>query len=116
MILSAVWDSKRFVSKDGQPLHIIKLVGAIRNFRVYTNYVQIHVEDCTGLVRVTLWRKEKECTAQHQMIHKCNSHHYIHVIREVKDYYGVHKIIAFDIYQLVLAMKSHIIFGGSIFI
>jgi hypothetical protein len=34
MIHSAVWDSKRFVLKDGRPLHMVKLVGAVRNFRV----------------------------------------------------------------------------------
>ncbi len=31
------------------------------------------------------------------MLDKCNSNHYIRVIGEVKDYYGVHKIIAFDV-------------------
>jgi hypothetical protein len=55
------------------------------------------VEDGTGLVRVILWRKEEECMAQHQMIHKCNSNCYICVTGEVEDYYGVHKIIAFDV-------------------
>jgi hypothetical protein len=45
MICSAVWDSERFVLKDGQPLHMVKLVGAIRNFRVNIKYVQINVED-----------------------------------------------------------------------
>ena len=35
--------------------------------------------------------------AQHQMIHECNSNRYIRVIGEVEDYYGVHKIIAFDV-------------------
>jgi hypothetical protein len=55
------------------------------------------VEDGTGLVRVILWRKEKECTAQRQMIHKCNSNCYICVIGEVEDYFGVHEIIAFDV-------------------
>ncbi len=32
MIHSAVWDSKRFVLKVGRPLHMVKLVGAVRNF------------------------------------------------------------------------------------
>ncbi len=59
MIHSAIWDSERFVLKEGQPLHMVKLIGAIRNFRVYTKYVQIDVEDGTGLVHVILWRKEK---------------------------------------------------------
>ncbi len=50
MIHSAVWDSERFVLKDGQPLHMVKLVGAVRNFRVNSKHVQIDVEDGTGLV------------------------------------------------------------------
>ena len=32
MIHSAVWDSERFILKDGQPLHMVKFVGAMRNF------------------------------------------------------------------------------------
>ncbi len=97
MIQGAVWNSKRFVLKDGQPLHMVKLVGAIRNFRENIKHVQIDVEDGTGLVRVILWKKEKECTAQRQMIHKCNSNHYICVIGVVEDYHGVHEVIAFDV-------------------
>ncbi len=76
---------------------MIKFVGAVRNFSVNTKYVQIDVEDGTGLVQVILWRKEKECTAQHRLIHECISNRYIHVIGKVGDYYGVHKIIAFDV-------------------
>ncbi len=110
MIHSAVWECKKLVLKDDQPLHMIKFIGAVRNFHVNIQYVQINVEDGTGLVRVILWREKKECTAQHQLIHKCNSNHYICVIGEIGDYYGVHKIIAFEVDQLVLAMKSHIIF------
>ena len=97
MIHSAVWECKRLVLKDCQPLHMVKFVGAVRYFSVNTKYVQIDVEDGTGLVRVILWRKEKECTAQRQMIYECNSTCYIRVIGEVEDYYGVHKIIAFDV-------------------
>jgi hypothetical protein len=55
------------------------------------------VEDGTGLVRVILWRNKRECTAQHHLLDKCNSNCYIRVIEEVEDYYGVHKIIAFDV-------------------
>jgi aspartyl/asparaginyl-tRNA synthetase len=97
MIHSAVWDSERFILKDGQPLHMVKLVGAVRSFRVNIKHVQIDVEDGTELVQVILWRKEKECTAQCWWIHECNSNCYICVIGEVEDYYGVHEIIAFDV-------------------
>jgi replication factor A2 len=64
---------------------------------VNIKHVQIDVEDGTRLVQVILWRKEKECTAQCCLIDECNSNHYIPVKGEVKDYYGVHKIIAFDV-------------------
>ncbi len=97
MIHSAVWDSKRFVLKDGQLLQMVKLVVAVRKFHVNIKHVQINVEDGTGLVRVILWRKEKECTAQRCLIDECNSNCYIRVIREIEDYYGVHKIIAFNV-------------------
>jgi hypothetical protein len=110
MIHSAIWNLERFVLKDGQLLHMVKLVGGIMNFRVNIKHVQIDVEDGTGLVPVILWRKKRECMAQHCVIDKCNSNCYIRVIGEVKDYYGVHEIIAFMFDQLVLAMKLHINF------
>ncbi len=59
MIHSAVWDSERFILKDGRPLHMVKLIGAVRNFRVNIKHVQINVEDGTRLARVILWRKKK---------------------------------------------------------
>ncbi len=52
MIHSAVQDCKRFILKDGQPLHMVKLVGAVRNFCVHYKHVQINLEDGTGLLRV----------------------------------------------------------------
>ncbi len=76
---------------------MVKLVGAVRNFHVNIKHVQIDVEDGTGLVRVILWRKEKECTAQRWLIDECNSNCYICVIGEVEDYNGVHEIIAFNV-------------------
>ncbi len=94
---SSVWDSKRFVFKDGQPLHMVKLVGAVRNSCVNIKHVQINVEDGTGLVWVILWKEQNKCMAQRQMIHECNSKRYICVIGEVGDYYGVHEIIAFNV-------------------
>jgi hypothetical protein len=97
MIHSAVRDCELFVLKDGRPLHMVKLVGAVRNFCMYVKHVQINLEDGTGLVRVIFLRKQKECMAQHHLIDECNGNCYIPVIGEVADYYGVHEIIAFDI-------------------
>jgi hypothetical protein len=97
MIHSAVWECQRLILKDSQQLHMVKFVGAVRNFSVYTKYVQIDMEDGTGLVRVHLWRKEKECMAQGWLIHKCNGNCYICVIGEVEDYYGVNEMIALNV-------------------
>jgi hypothetical protein len=63
MIYSAIWNGERFVLTDGQLLHMVKLVGAVRNFCVNVKQIQIDLEDGTGLVRVILWQKQKECTA-----------------------------------------------------
>jgi hypothetical protein len=57
----------------------------------------INVEEGTGLVQVILWWKQNECTAVQGLIHECNGNGYICVIGEVKDYYGVNKMIAFDV-------------------
>ncbi len=97
MIHSIVQDCERFILKDGQPLHMVKLVGVVRNFRVHDKHVQINLEDGTGLLRVIFWRKQKECMAQRHLIDECNGNRYIRVIGEVVDHYGVHEIIAFDI-------------------
>jgi hypothetical protein len=69
MIHSAFWECKRFVLNDGRPLHMVKFIGAVWNFCVYTKYIQIDVEDGTGLVWVILWKEQKECRAQRWMIH-----------------------------------------------
>jgi hypothetical protein len=97
MIHSAVQDCKRFILKDGQRLHMVKIVGAVKNFCVHDKHVQINLEDGTGLLRVVFWQKQKECTAQRHLIDKYNGNCYIRVIGEVADDYGVHEIIAFDI-------------------
>jgi hypothetical protein len=77
VIHSAVLDLERFILKDGWPLHMVKLVGAIRNFRGDDKHVQIDVEDGTGLLRVILWRNKSECRAQHCLLDECNSNCYI---------------------------------------
>jgi hypothetical protein len=98
MMHSAVRDCKQFVLKDGRPLHMVKLVGAVRNFCVYFKHVQIDLEDGSGLVWIIFRQKQKECTAQRHLIEdKCNGNCYIRVIGEIEYYYGVHEIIAFDI-------------------
>jgi hypothetical protein len=85
MIHSAVQDCKRFILKDGQLLHMVKLVGAVRNFHVHDKHVRIDLEDGTGLLQVIFWWKQKECMAQRHLIDECNGNRYIRVIGEVAD-------------------------------
>ncbi len=80
MIHSAIWNGEQFILKDGRLLHMVKLVGAIRNFRVNVKHVEFDLEDVTGLVQVILRQKQKECTAQRHLIDKCNGNWYIRVI------------------------------------
>jgi hypothetical protein len=97
MINAAVSKCKRLVLNNRRLIHMVKVVGAVKNFSMNIENVMIDLEDGMGLVQVVLWRKEDECTAEHWLICKCNSNGYICVIGEAKDYYGVHKIIAFDV-------------------
>ncbi len=42
IIYSTIWNGERFILKDGRPLHMVKLVGAVRNSRVNVKHVQIN--------------------------------------------------------------------------
>jgi hypothetical protein len=97
MVHSAIRDCERFILKDGQPLHMVKLVGAVLIFCMHNKHVQIDLEDGTGLLRIIFWQKQKECTTQRHLIDECYGNRYIRVIGEVADYYGGHEIIAYDI-------------------
>ncbi len=59
MIYFTVQDCKWFVLKDGRPLHMVKLVGAVRNFCVHDKHVQIDLKDGTGLLRIIFGRNRK---------------------------------------------------------
>ena len=58
-------------------------------------------------MQIIFWWKQKECTAQRHLIDECNGNHYICVIGEVADYYGVHEIIAFDIRPVSSGKVTH---------
>jgi hypothetical protein len=60
MIHSAVSKCNRLILKDGQPLHMVKFLGAVRNFSMNIKHVvMIVVEDGTGLVRIFSGGKKK---------------------------------------------------------
>jgi hypothetical protein len=48
---------------DGQPLHIVKLVGAVCQHEERSTNVFIYVEDGTGLIQVKVWfNKGDKCS------------------------------------------------------
>ncbi len=48
---------------DGQPLHMVKLVGAVHQHEERSTNVFIDVEDGTGLVQVKVWvNKGDKCS------------------------------------------------------
>jgi hypothetical protein len=72
MIYSAVYKCKRFVLKHGHPHHMVKFVGAVRNYSENIRNVIKNVEDGMGLVWVILWQKQNECMEAQRLIHECN--------------------------------------------
>ena len=54
MINSAVSEGNQFILKDGRPLHLVKVVGAIVHCHEYWNNDVIGIEDGTRKIRVVL--------------------------------------------------------------
>jgi hypothetical protein len=62
MIHLTVSKGNRFFLKDGRPLHMAKLAGAVLNYDEDTKNIKIILEDGTGIVKVILWHNQKECS------------------------------------------------------
>jgi hypothetical protein len=96
MIHSTVSIRNRFILKNCCPLHMVKLVGVVRNYHDNTKNITINVEDGTGLVQVIVWHEEQECKAVLVLSQEFKGNGDTQVIGEVIDYYDVKEIIAFD--------------------
>jgi hypothetical protein len=71
MIHSTVNTCNRIVLRDGCPLHMVKLVGAVWNYHENVKNTIINVEDGTGFVQVIVWHKGNECKAALALIQEC---------------------------------------------
>ena len=72
MINSAVSEDNQFVLKDGRPLHLVKVVGAVVHYHEYWNNDIIGIEDGTGRIRVVLARcRNLECSGVKELYRKC---------------------------------------------
>jgi len=58
--------------KDGRPLHLVKVVGAVVHYHEYWNNDVIGIEDGTGKIRVVLARCQNlECSGVKELYRKC---------------------------------------------
>lgn len=102
MVLHALGDpsgGSDLTLKDGRPLHMVKLVCAVRSSEERSTNVFIDVEDGTGLTQVKVWVNEgDECSAISQLRAAAGKEHtYIRVIGQIRDFDGQRQIVANDI-------------------
>jgi replication factor A2 len=102
MVLNALGDpsgGSDLSLKDGRPLHMVKLVCAVRSSEERSTNVFIDVEDGTGLTQVKVWVNEgDECSAIAQLRNAAGREHtYIRVIGQIRDFDGQRQIVANDI-------------------
>jgi hypothetical protein len=101
MINSAVSEDNQFVLKDGRPLHLVKVVGAVVHYHEYWNNDVIGIEDGTGKIRVVLARCQNlECSGVKELYRKCAINTYVRVIGMVKDDFNLRTIVVSDVWPV----------------
>eukprot|EP00571_Detonula_confervacea_P012750 CAMPEP_0172299862 /NCGR_PEP_ID=MMETSP1058-20130122/2054_1 /TAXON_ID=83371 /ORGANISM="Detonula confervacea, Strain CCMP 353" /LENGTH=172 /DNA_ID=CAMNT_0013009433 /DNA_START=16 /DNA_END=531 /DNA_ORIENTATION=+ len=85
--------------KDGRPLHMVKIVAAVRSHEERSTNVFIDVEDGTGFTQVKVWVNEgDECSAITQLRGQAGTDHtYIRIIGQVREFDGTRQIVANDV-------------------
>jgi len=88
--------------KDGRPIHMVKLVAAVRSHEVRSTNIFIDVEDGTGFAQVKVWANEGEdCSAITNLRQQaCADHVYVRIIGQLREYDGARQIVASDIRPL----------------
>jgi len=90
-------EDNQFVLKDGHPLHLVKVVGAVVHYHEYWNndVIGIGIEDGNGKFRVVLARCQNlECSGVKELYRKCTINTYVRVIGMVKDDFNLRTIPA----------------------
>jgi len=92
-------DQSDLTLKDGRSLHMIKIVGAVREADLRSTNLFVQLEDGTGLTQVKVWMNEGEDPSAISQLRQeaCREHSYIRVIGKVKDFDGSRQIVANDI-------------------
>jgi replication factor A2 len=92
------------ILKDDRPLHMIKLVGAVRSHDNKSTFMYLDLEDGTGLLAVKVYNGREDGSGEGDPsgIQKLKSeafreHQYVRVIGQVRDFDGSRQIIANDV-------------------
>lgn len=80
------------VLADGRPLHIIKIIGAVRNADAQSTNVMYTLEDGTGIIDVKQWHDENDESEVRKEVF--NEGDYIKVIGQIKEYDGKKQLVA----------------------
>ena len=85
--------------KDGRPLHMVKLVAAVRTCEERSTNFFIDIEDGTGFTQVKVWVNDgDECSAISKFRSEAgHEHQYIRIIGQIRDFDGNRQIVANDV-------------------
>lgn len=84
--------------KDGRSLHMVKIVGAVREADLRSTNLFVQLEDGTGLIQVKVWVNDGDDPSAISQLRQeaCREHSYIRVIGQVREFDGTRQIVAND--------------------
>ena len=89
------------LADSGQPLHHVRIVGAVRSHEDMSTNAMYQIEDGTGLIDVKQWVDENDCTAIAQIRQQTLKENiYVKIYGQLKDYEGKKSILAESIRPL----------------
>ncbi len=84
---------------DGRPLHMVKLVGAVRQHKERSTNIFIDVKDGTRLIQVKVWVNEGDKCSMGLYLRwdALTNHAYVRIIGQVREFDGQRQIVANDV-------------------
>mmetsp|Transcript_36630 Transcript_36630/g.41206 ORF Transcript_36630/g.41206 Transcript_36630/m.41206 type:complete len:289 (-) Transcript_36630:1187-2053(-) len=90
------------VLEDGRPLHMVKIIGAVRGVDCQSTNVQYTIEDGTGCMDVKQWIDDNEPAGLMEMKKETTQEGiYVKVIGTIKEYGGSKMLVASSVRRLL---------------
>lgn len=85
--------------KDERPIHMVKVVVAVRSHEERSTNLFLDIEDGTGFTQAKVWVNEgDECSGVVQLRQNaCKDHQYVRIIGQVREFDGTRQIVANDV-------------------